>query len=81
MNETMIYETLTRALRDVFDDRNLVASPALTATQVSGWDSLGNIRLILEIEKSLNVRFTTAEIASLKNVGALADLIASKMLQ
>jgi acyl carrier protein len=72
------YEKLTLVLRDVFEDDEIVASPALTARQVSGWDSLGNVRLFVELEMAFAVRFSAAEIGSLSNVGELADLVEKK---
>ena len=69
---------MTPLLRDVFDNDDLVATPELTAKMVEGWDSLGNVRLFLEIEKAFAVRFSATEITSLKNVGQLADLVEKK---
>lgn len=78
MSDVSIFERLTPLLRDVFDDDDLVARPELTAHTVDGWDSLGNVRLFLEIEKAFSVRFSATEITSLRNVGQLADLIEKK---
>ena len=81
MTDASIFKRLTPLLRDVFDDDSLVATPELTAHKVSGWDSLGNIRLFLEIEREFSVRFSATEIASLKNIGELANLITNKTMQ
>jgi acyl carrier protein len=78
MTVASILSRLTPVLRDVFDNDSLVATPELTARTVDGWDSLGNVRLFLEIEKAFAVRFSATEIASLKNVGQLAELIEKK---
>jgi acyl carrier protein len=78
MTDVSIFERLTPLLRDVFDDDDIVATPELTAQKVGGWDSLGNVRLFLEIEKEFSVRFSATEIISLKNVGQLVDLIEKK---
>lgn len=72
-------DRLTPVLRDVFDNENIVATANLTARNVEGWDSLGNVRLFIEIEKVFCVRFSAAEIASLKDVGQLAALIEKKI--
>jgi acyl carrier protein len=45
---------------------------------VDGWDSLTHIRLLLTIEKSFKVRFTTTEINNLENVQGLVKLIAAR---
>ena len=72
------YQGLTEVLRAVFDDEALVASPAMTAEEVDGWDSLSNIRFIMSVEKKFGVKFSAAEVGKLKNVGELAQLVASK---
>ncbi len=81
MADKSVFEKLTPLLRDVFDNDDLVATAELTAKAVEGWDSLGNVRLFLEIEKAFAVRFSATEITSLKNVGQLADLIEMKTHQ
>ena len=74
-----IYTPLTEILCDVFDDDAIVATPDLTAAQVDGWDSMGNVRVFLAIEQEFKVRFNASEIGGVKNVGELANLIAKKM--
>jgi acyl carrier protein len=79
MVDSSILARLTSILRDVFDDDNVTATPRLTAQQVNGWDSLGNVRLFVEIERAFAVRFSATEVSSLKNVGQLAELIGKKL--
>ena len=38
-------------------------------------DSLTHIRLVISIEKALDLRFTAAEISELENVGEMVELI------
>ena len=73
-----IRQPLTEVLRSVFDEELLVLSPEMTAADVENWDSLSHIDMIAAVEKQFKVRFTTAEVSSLKNVGGLAQLIQSK---
>jgi acyl carrier protein len=73
-----IYATLTDILRDTFDNDDLVAAPAMTAAQVEGWDSMGNVRLFLSIEQEFGVRFNASEISGVKNVSELVALIQQK---
>lgn len=70
---------LTEVFRDVFDEPSLILTDALTADDVEGWDSLTHINLIHAIEKAFKIRFSTAEVAKLKNVGELSGLIAGKL--
>lgn len=79
MTNSPILEKLTLILREVFDDEALVATAELSAHKVDGWDSLGNVRLFIEIERAFHVRFSAPEISSLKNVGQLANLIERKI--
>lgn len=78
MASASTFDQLSQVLRDIFDNEELVATPELTARAVSGWDSLGNVRLFIELERVFGVRFSAAEISSLKNVGQLADLVEKK---
>ena len=54
-------------------------TPALTAKDVDGWDSLTHIRLLLTVERSFKVKFSTTEIGKLENVGSLVALIKKKL--
>lgn len=62
----------------IFEDETLNVSRVTTAQDVEGWDSLMHINLIVAIEREFKVRLTTREIAGLRNVGELADVIARK---
>jgi acyl carrier protein len=62
----------------VLGDDELILNRELTAKDVPGWDSLSHIRLLVTIERKLNIKFTLPEIRELKNVGELTDLIQVK---
>jgi acyl carrier protein len=51
-----------------------------TAADIDKWDSMSNIRLLLELEKHFGIRFTGMEAASLENVGELVQLIEHKII-
>jgi acyl carrier protein len=76
MNDTLA--RLTDVFRDVFDDEELVIDRQTTAKDIPGWDSLMHVTLLVNVEKTFGVRFTSSEVAGLKNVGELIDLIGSK---
>ena len=73
-----IFELLNGVFQDVFDDDDLVVESVTTAQDVDGWNSLAHIRLMVSIEKVFKLRFSAAEISSLKNVGDMAALILRK---
>jgi len=76
-----VYERLTELLRAIFDDDSIEARPTLTADQVAGWDSFAHLRVIFAVEKEFGVSFAASQIASLKNVGELVELINAKMVR
>jgi acyl carrier protein len=51
----------------------------MTGEDVAGWDSASHIMLIVAIELRFGIRFYTAELDDLKDVGALIDLIERKL--
>ena len=74
-------DTLTQlqdVFRRIFDDESLTISRETTAQDVEAWDSVQNVTLMLEVESEFRVRFSTSEMAYLKNVGDLVDLIDKK---
>ena len=68
-------DELTSLFQQVFDDDELVVTRATTADDVEGWDSLTHVTLMLGIEKRFGIRFKSSQVASLKNVGELVDLV------
>jgi acyl carrier protein len=75
MDESDIYARLTEIFEEVFDDDSITATPALSAKDVDGWDSLTHIRLILTVEKAFKVKFSTSEIGKMETVSDLVTLI------
>jgi acyl carrier protein len=73
-----LQERLTNAFRKVFQDPLMEVSRSMTAADVEDWDSLNHINLIVAIEREFKIKFTTAEIAGLKNAGNLIDLVGRK---
>lgn len=79
MDEAQIYSRLAGVFNEVFDDETIEITPQLRAKDVDGWDSLTHIRLILSVEKAFKIRFTTAEVGNLANVGDLVALIRARV--
>jgi acyl carrier protein len=78
MTQQEIYPRLTKIMRDVFDDDNLAVTPELTANDVEGWDSVSHITLIVAIEEAFGIKFKSAELEKMKNVGQLVEQIEKK---
>ena len=74
-------DTLTRlneVFRQVFDDEELEITPETSAKDIDGWDSLMHVTLIVNVEKAFGVKFSSTEVAAMKNVGDLIRLIESR---
>jgi acyl carrier protein len=79
MTRDEIYRKLTHIFQNLFDDPDLVLSPAATANDVDGWDSLNHVRLVLAVQKAFGVKFSALEIGQLENVGEFVELIQAKL--
>lgn len=75
---TPLYERLTQVFRDVLDEPSLVLTPQMSAADVTSWDSVSHLTLIVGIEMEFGVRFATTELESLRNVSDIAALIQKK---
>lgn len=78
MTEQEIYTELTAVFRDVFDDDSIAIGPETTADDIDGWDSQAHVTLVVATEMRFGIRFRTAELESLRNVGDFARLIEEK---
>lgn len=71
-------EKLQHVFRTVFDDDSIVIQRGTTAQDIEAWDSVQHVSLLLEAESVFGIRFTTSEMAYLKNVGDWVVLIEKK---
>lgn len=79
MQTNVIHTVLTSVLRDVLADEEIVVTRALSADDVSGWDSLTHIRIIVSLQSAFKIRFSAVEAGKLRNCGELLDLIENKL--
>ena len=78
-NDKKILKDLNSIFINVFDDETIQIDPKTTASDISNWDSLNHIRLILEIESTYKIKFNLSEIEDLKNVGEFIKLLEKKI--
>jgi acyl carrier protein len=52
--------------------------PAMTASQVPGWDSLSHLAIITAVEAEYGIRFSTLEVIRLMTIGDLQSLVDRK---
>jgi acyl carrier protein len=62
----------------VFDNSDLDISLETSARDVANWDSLNHVALIMEVERSFDIKFALGELQDLKNIASLIQLIDSK---
>ena len=79
MNRNEILEKLNEVFIDVFDDENIKITDTTTADDIEEWDSLEHINLIVAVEQEFKIKFNMNEVTSMKNVGEMVDIIASRL--
>lgn len=79
MTREAILETMHPIFLDVFELDEIELTPATTAQDVDGWDSLTHIQLVVALEKQFHIRFHSSEIQNWENIGAIIDGIQSKL--
>ena len=79
MGKQEILSQLNTLFIDILDNEDIVLTESSSANDIEEWDSLTHIQLIVSIEKHFKMRFTSAEINGLKNVGEMCGLIHSKL--
>jgi len=79
METEELLEKLNFIFEKILKKNSIMLTTETTAHDVEGWDSLTNMLLISEIEKSFQIRFTFREIVKMKNIGDLCHAILSKL--
>ena len=75
MTTQEITDKLTQIFREVFEDNSIIASENMTAADVANWDSLSNVMMINEVEKTFKIKLKLKEIINMKDVGDLISCI------
>ncbi len=78
MEESRIYERLTKIFRDVLDDESIVLRPETSAEDLESWDSFNHINLVLAAEAAFGVKFKSSDLEQMETVGDMVSLIHQK---
>ena len=73
--EEVLGEVVAIFRRDVLNDDSILLKYETTANDVTGWDSLSHIELVIATEQHFKIRFNFAELQKFKNVGEMCDSI------
>lgn len=74
-----VLSELTSIFEDVMDLDDAELNDDTTADDIEEWDSLSHVRLIVAVERKYSIKFTNAEIESLKRLKDIIDLITAKI--
>jgi acyl carrier protein len=69
---------ITTILRDVLGDRALDPTPITRFGDLSGWDSMDLVTVVVEVECRFDIQFDVREIEGLSTIGDLLGMIAMK---
>lgn len=79
MEKLDLKNKLTRIFQATFNDDSLELTEQLTANDVDNWDSLTHMILISDIEQEFDIKFKLKDLNKMKNVGALIEILSSKI--
>ena len=78
MEREEIKSQIQEVFRTTFNAPDLEICEDMTAADVSEWDSLTHIHLIIAVEDHFTTRLSNAEVARLSCVGDLINLVQNK---
>ena len=79
MERKEIFEKLNEIFRNVLDNDEIEVGETTRADDIEEWDSLSHIQLIVAIEKTFKIKFTSLEIMKWKNVGEMVTTMEEKI--
>lgn len=80
MNREEIFSKLNEIFTDVLDlEDEVELTDETSANDIEEWDSLSHIQLIVAIEKSFGIKFTSLEIMKWRNVGEMVNSMEEKL--
>ena len=56
-----------------------MSSIAFGSSNIDDWDSLEHINLVVAVERCFGIKFNMGEVSTIKNVGAMVDIILERM--
>ncbi|MCI8773074.1 MAG: acyl carrier protein [Lachnospiraceae bacterium] len=79
MTKEEVLRKVNEIFRDAFDREDIVINFGTTSSDIEGWDSLMQMNLIEMVEDEFNMRFDMDEVVGMENVGAMIDIIISRI--
>lgn len=79
MTKEEIMQTLNSIFAEVLKQPRIQLQEDSSAQNIDGWDSMANLALLGQSEKTFDIHFKMREIMKMKNVGDLCDTIYNKI--
>jgi len=79
MDRIDVKSIIQTSLQNVLSQDDIVVTEATAAKDIDGWDSLANVRLFIDIENQVGLRFNPSDLDGLKSVGDITDMILEKL--
>jgi acyl carrier protein len=79
MTREEVFDGVQDIFRDIFDEDDMVIENTTNSDEIEDWDSLNHINLVSAIEKEFKIKFALGELMTLKDVGALIDMVIIKI--
>ena len=81
MDNEEVFHKLVAIIREILSDSTTQISLDTSASDFKNWDSINHINILVTTEEAFGVKFRTAEVEKLKNVGDFVALLEKKMLR
>tara|TARA_B100000768_G_C10912775_1_gene222343 strand:+ start:131 stop:385 length:255 start_codon:yes stop_codon:yes gene_type:complete len=78
VNKKEVLKKLYPIFWKVFGNKNIKLTYTSSSKNISKWDSLAQINLVVETEKLFKIKFSVSDLSNLKDVGEMIDLIIKK---
>jgi acyl carrier protein len=79
MDDKKIFEKITRVFQEVFEDETLEIDMDTSPGDISAWDSLKNVVLINQLEKTFNISFDLEEMMEFNELSKIHATIKKKI--
>jgi acyl carrier protein len=70
---------VAQIIRHVLELPELAITDDTSAENIEAWDSFNQVNIVVAVEAKFGIKFRTAEMESLRNVGSLLTLVAEKL--
>jgi acyl carrier protein len=79
MTTATIFEQVRGIAADLFEAPAAQITPESSPETLQNWDSVQHLNLVLQLEQQFNIPFEPEEMDRMKTIGAVVELVASKL--